>query len=208
MVVLGVAILWFGWFGFNAGSALAANGAAIQAFVNTFLAGAAAGLAWVMVDIVSGKRTSNVGAASGIVAGLVAITPAAGFVAGFSSVWIGLIAALVCNFAVRIKTNFGYDDALDVVGIHLVAGLVGSLLIGVFADPGALGGTFMKGLALGGGTSLLIEQAIANLTTIGYCFVVTTMIARVLKLTIGIRVSEESEEEGLDITQHSEPAYV
>ncbi len=206
-VVLGAAILWFGWFGFNAGSALAANGTAIQAFVNTFLAAAAAGLAWVAGDVFSKKRASNIGAASGIVAGLVAITPAAGFVAGFSSVWIGLIAGVVCNFAVRLKPRFGYDDALDVVGIHFVAGLIGSLLIGVFADPEAFGGSFAAGLAYGGEASLLAEQAIANGATIVYSFVVTTLIMLALKATIGVRVADSHETEGLDVSQHAEPAY-
>ena len=206
-VVLGAAILWFGWFGFNAGSALAANGTAIQAFVNTFLAGAAAGLAWVAVDALSKKRASNIGAASGIVAGLVAITPAAGFVAGFSSVWIGLIAGILCNFAVRLKPRFGYDDALDVVGIHFVAGLIGSLLIGVFADPEAFGGSFAAGLAYGGDASLLVEQAIANGATIVYSFAVTTLIMLALKTTIGVRTSDAQEAEGLDASQHAEPAY-
>ena len=206
-VVLGAAILWFGWFGFNAGSALAANGTAIQAFVNTFLAGAAAGLAWVVVDVFSRKRASNIGAASGIVAGLVAITPAAGFVAGFSSVWIGLAAGVLCNFAVRLKPRFGYDDALDVVGIHFVAGLIGSLLIGVFADPEAFGGSFAAGLAYGGDASLLVEQAIANGATIVYSFVVTTLIMLALKATIGVRATEAQEAEGLDASQHAEPAY-
>lgn len=206
-VVLGAAVLWFGWFGFNAGSALAANGTAIQAFVNTFLAAAAAALAWLVIDAVAKKRASNVGVASGIVAGLVAITPAAGFVAGFSSVWIGLIAGVVCNVAVRLKPKFGYDDALDVVGIHLVAGLVGSLLIGVFADPEALGGEFMAGLAFGGDVSLLAEQALANVVTMAYCFVVTTVIMVVLKATVGVRATDTEEGVGMDETQHGEVAY-
>ncbi|MFM8866836.1 MAG: ammonium transporter [Ilumatobacteraceae bacterium] len=208
MVVLGAAILWFGWFGFNAGSALAANGTAIQAFVNTFLAASAAALAWVIIDLSAKKRASNVGTASGVVAGLVAITPAAGFVAGFSSVWIGLAAGVICNFAVRLKPKFGYDDALDVVGIHLVAGLVGSLLIGVFAEPEAFGGEFMAGLAFGGDASLLAEQALANLATVVYCFVVTLLIMTVLKMTVGVRVIAAEEEEGLDESQHGEAAYV
>lgn len=206
-VVLGAAVLWFGWFGFNAGSALAANGTAIQAFVNTFLAAAAAALAWLVIDAVAKKRASKVGVASGIVAGLVAITPAAGFVAGFSSVWIGLIAGVVCNVAVRLKPKFGYDDALDVVGIHLVAGLVGSLLIGVFADPEALGGEFMAGLAFGGDVSLLAEQALANVVTMAYCFVVTTVIMVVLKATVGVRATDTEEGVGMDETQHGEVAY-
>ena len=206
-VMLGAAILWFGWFGFNAGSALAANGTAIQAFVNTFLAGAAAGLAWIVCDLLGKKRTSNIGAASGIVAGLVAITPAAGFVAGFSSVWIGLAAGLLCNLAVRLKPRLGYDDALDVVGIHFVAGLIGSLLIGVFADPAAFGGSFSAGLAFGGDASLLLEQALANGVTIVYSFTVTMLIMLALKATIGVRVSEVEEAEGLDVSQHAEVAY-
>lgn len=207
LVVLGAGILWFGWFGFNAGSALAANGTAIQAFVNTFLAGAAASLAWLVVDACLKKRASNVGVASGVVAGLVAITPAAGFVAGFSSVWMGLAAGVVCNFAVRMKPRFGYDDALDVVGIHLVAGLVGSLMIGVFADPQALGGEFMAGVAFGGDVSLLGEQALTNLVTVGYCFIVTTLIMVVLDKTVGVRVESSIEEAGLDASQHDEIAY-
>jgi Amt family ammonium transporter len=206
-VVLGAAILWFGWFGFNAGSALAANGTAIQAFVNTFLAAAAAALAWVVVDASAKKRASNVGVASGIVAGLVAITPAAGYVAGFSAVWIGLIAGVVCNLAVRLKPKFGYDDALDVVGIHFVAGLVGSLLIGVFADPEAFGGEFMAGLAFGGDATLLGEQALANVATVVYCFVVTTVIMVVLKATMGVRATDAEEESGMDVTEHGEAAY-
>ena len=139
LVMLGTGILWFGWFGFNAGSALAANGTAIQAFINTFLAAAAAGLAWAIVERIRDGHFTNLGAASGIVAGLVAITPGAGFVAGMSPIWIGLIAGVVCCFAVGLKTKAGYDDALDVVGVHFVGGLVGSLLIGLFADPDFFG---------------------------------------------------------------------
>ena len=135
LVMLGTGILWFGWFGFNAGSALAANGTAIQAFMNTFLAAAAAGLAWAVVERIRDGHFTNLGAASGIVAGLVAITPGAGFVAGMSPIWIGLIAGVVCCFAVGLKNKAGYDDALDVVGVHFVGGLVGSLLHRLFADP-------------------------------------------------------------------------
>jgi Amt family ammonium transporter len=122
-------------------------------------------------------------------------------------VWIGLIAGVVCNVAVRLKPKFGYDDALDVVGIHLVAGLVGSLLIGVFADPEALGGEFMAGLAFGGDVSLLAEQALANAVTMAYCFVVTTVIMVVLKATVGVRATDTEEGVGMDETQHGEVAY-
>jgi len=207
LVMLGTGILWFGWFGFNAGSALAANGTAIQAFMNTFLAAAAAGLAWAVVERIRDGHFTNLGAASGIVAGLVAITPGAGFVAGMAPLWIGAIAGVVCCFAVGLKNKAGYDDALDVVGVHFVGGLVGSLAIGFFAEPEFFDGEFMAGVFHGGGWQLFGEQALANTVTIIYSFVVTTLIVLVLKATIGIRVSEEEEETGLDLTEHAETAY-
>jgi Amt family ammonium transporter len=207
LVMLGTGILWFGWFGFNAGSALAANGTAIQAFMNTFLAAAAAGLAWAVVERIRDGHFTNLGAASGIVAGLVAITPGAGFVAGMAPLWIGAIAGVVCCFAVGLKNKAGYDDALDVVGVHFVGGLVGSLAIGFFAEPEFFGGEFMAGVFHGGGWQLFGEQALANGVTIIYSFIVTTIIVLVLKATIGIRVSEEEEETGLDLAEHAETAY-
>jgi Amt family ammonium transporter len=208
LVMLGTGILWFGWFGFNAGSALAANGQAVQAFINTFLAAAAAGLAWCIVERVRDGHFTNLGAASGIVAGLVAITPCAGFVSGMGPIFIGLIAGVVCCFAVGLKTKAGYDDALDVVGVHFVGGLTGSLLLGLFADPDFFGeNLFMKGLFMGGGTDLLVEQIVANVVTIVYSFVVTLGIMYLLKVTIGVRVSEDVENAGLDLAEHSETAY-
>jgi ammonium transporter, Amt family len=207
LVMIGTGILWFGWFGFNAGSALAANGQAAQAFMNTFLAAAAAGLAWVVVEWIRDGHPTNLGAASGIVAGLVAITPAAGFVAGPSPIFIGLIAGVVCCYAVKVKLKFGYDDALDVVGVHFVGGLVGSLLIGFFAEPEFFGLDFGEGLFHGGGLSLLGEQALANGVAIVYSFAVTTIIIVALKKTIGVRVSDEVESSGLDLAQHAETAY-
>ena len=207
LVMLGTGILWFGWFGFNAGSALAANGTAVQAFMNTFLAAAAAGLAWAVVERIRDGHFTNLGAASGIVAGLVAITPGAGFVAGMAPLWIGAIAGVVCCFAVGLKNKAGYDDALDVVGVHFVGGLVGSLAIGFFAEPEFFGGEFMAGVFHGGGWQLFGEQALANGVTIVYSFVVTTIIVLVLKATIGIRVSDEVEEDGLDLAEHAETAY-
>jgi Amt family ammonium transporter len=207
LVMLGTGILWFGWFGFNAGSALAANGTAVQAFMNTFLAAAAAGLAWAIVERIRDGHFTNLGAASGIVAGLVAITPAAGFVAGMAPLWIGAIAGVVCCFAVGLKNKAGYDDALDVVGVHFVGGLVGSLAIGFFAEPEFFGGKFMAGVFHGGGWQLFGEQALANGVTIVYSFIVTTIIILALKATIGIRVSEEEEETGLDLAEHAETAY-
>jgi Amt family ammonium transporter len=207
LVMLGTGILWMGWFGFNAGSAFAANGTAIQAFMNTFLAAAAAGIAWAVVERVKDGHFTNLGVASGIVAGLVAITPGAGFVAGMSPIWIGLIAGAICSFAVQLKFKAGYDDALDVVGVHFVGGLVGSLLIGFFADPAFFDGAFDAGLFYGGGMKLLGEQALANGAAIVFSFAVTFAILKVLDLLMGIRVSEEEEDIGLDISQHSEQAY-
>jgi ammonium transporter, Amt family len=207
LVMIGTGILWFGWFGFNAGSALGATGQAAQAFMNTFLAGAAAGLAWALVERIRDGHVTNLGAASGIVAGLVAITPAAGFVSGVAPVVIGLLAGVVCCFAVRVKFSLGFDDALDVVGVHFVGGLVGSLTIGFFANPDFFAGSFDEGLFYGGGAGLLGEQALANLVTIVYSFVVTFGIMKVLAVTIGIRVSEEEETIGLDASEHAETAY-
>jgi Amt family ammonium transporter len=207
LVMLGTGILWFGWFGFNAGSALAANGQAIQAFTNTFLAAATAGLAWAVVERLRDGHFTNLGAASGIVAGLVAITPACGFVAGMAPIYIGLAAGVACCFAVGLKTKAGYDDALDVVGVHFVGGLVGSLLIGFFAEPEYFGLDFKAGVFHDGGWGLLGEQALANGATIVYSFIVTTIIMVVLKATIGVRVSEEVEYSGLDLPEHAETAY-
>ena len=207
LVMLGTGILWFGWFGFNAGSALGANGQAAQAFMNTFLAAAAGGLAWVIVERLRDGHPTNLGAASGIVAGLVAITPAAGFVSGASPIWIGLIAGVACSYAVKLKTRFGYDDALDVVGVHFVGGLVGSLLIGLFANPEFFDLPFDKGLFYGGEVGLLLEQALANGVAIVWSFVLTFAIMMVLKKTIGVRVDAETEATGLDLALHSETAY-
>jgi Amt family ammonium transporter len=207
LVMIGTGILWFGWFGFNAGSALGANGQAAQAFMNTFLAAAAAGLAWVLVEWVRDGHPTNLGAASGIVAGLVAITPAAGYVSGPAPIVIGLIAGAACCYAVRLKTVFGYDDALDVVGVHFVGGLVGSLLIGFFANPDFFEGTFDAGIFYGGGATLLAEQAIANGAAIIWSFILTYLIMIALKATIGVRVSDEAEQGGLDLALHGETAY-
>jgi Amt family ammonium transporter len=207
LVMIGTGILWFGWFGFNAGSALGANGTAVQAFMNTFLAASAAGLAWALVERIKDGHVTNLGAASGIVAGLVAITPACGYVSSMSSIWIGLAAGVICCFAVHLKFKAGYDDALDVVGVHFVGGLVGSLMIGLFADSAYFGADHLDGLLYGGGVKLLVEQAIANGVTIVYSAIVTALILLALKATIGIRVSEEAELSGLDISEHAETAY-
>ncbi len=207
LVMLGTGILWLGWFGFNAGSALAANGTAVQAFINTFLAGAAAGLAWALVERARDGHFTNLGAASGIVAGLVAITPGAGYVSGMAPIWIGLGAGVVCCYAVRLKQRAGYDDALDVVGVHFVGGLVGSLAVGLFSDPEFFGTENMAGLFSGGGVELLAEQALANGVTIVYSFVVTGLLMLALKATIGVRVDDDVEQVGLDLPEHAEQAY-
>lgn len=213
LVMIGTGILWFGWFGFNAGSAAAANGQAVQAFMNTFLAAAAAGLAWVLVEWARDGHPTNLGAASGIVAGLVAITPAAGYVSGMSPIAIGAVAGTVCCYAVKLKMRAGYDDALDVVGVHFVGGLIGSLLIGFFANPQFFGLTddgalkFGEGLFYGGGASLLLEQALANGAAIVWSFSLTLVIMLALKATIGVRVTPEQETTGLDLALHAETAY-
>ncbi len=207
LVMIGTGILWFGWFGFNAGSALGATGQAAQAFMNTFLAAAAAGLAWALIERFRDGHFTNLGVASGIVAGLVAITPAAGFVSGVAPLVIGAVAGAACCYAVKVKFSLGFDDALDVVGVHFVGGLVGSLMIGFFANPDFFGLEFKEGIFFGGGAGLLGEQALANGVTIVYSFVVTFAIMKVLAATIGIRVSDEEETMGLDASEHAETAY-
>jgi ammonium transporter, Amt family len=206
--LIGAGILWFGWFGFNAGSALKGDAIAAQALVNTHMAAAAAMIGWLVVERLRTGHATTLGAASGLVAGLVAITPCAGYVGGMAPIYIGLIAGGVCMLAVSLKFKLGYDDSLDVVGVHLVGGLVGSLLLGFFADatinPAGVDGVFQ-----GGGFSLFGEQVLAVVATMAWSFVVTFGIVFVLSKVLpgGIRVSEEDEETGLDLTQHSETGY-
>jgi Amt family ammonium transporter len=206
--LIGAGILWFGWFGFNAGSALKGDGIAAQALVNTHLAAAAAMLGWLVVERLRTGHATTLGAASGLVAGLVAITPCAGFVGGMAPIYIGLIAGAVCALAVSLKFKFGYDDSLDVVGVHLVGGLAGSLLLGFFADA-TINPAGADGVFLGGGFGLFGEQVIAVVATMVWSFAVTFGIVLVLSKVLpgGIRVSEEDEETGLDLSQHSETGY-
>ncbi len=208
MTLLGAGILWFGWFGFNAGSAFAADGIAIQAFVNTFTAAAMGLIGWILVEKLKDGHATTLGAASGAVAGLVAITPCAGFVGGMAPFAIGAIAGIACAYAVSLKYRFGYDDSLDVVGVHLVGGLVGSLLLGFFADTAVNSGG-ADGVLFGGGWSLFGEQALASGVSFGYSFVVTAVIMVVLRAFLpgGIRVTEEEEDRGLDLSLHSETGY-
>jgi len=206
--LLGAGILWFGWYGFNAGSALAGNALAAQAMVNTHMAAAAAMIGWLIVERLKSGHATTLGAASGVVAGLVAITPCAGFVAGMAPVYIGLIAGALCYLAVSLKFRFGYDDSLDVVGVHLVGGVAGSILLGLFADI-SVNEFGRDGVFLGGGWGLFGDQIVAVVATIVYSFVVTYLILFVLSKVIpgGIRVTPEDEDVGLDQTQHAETGY-
>ena len=206
LTMLGTGILWFGWFGFNAGSALAANGLAASAFLVTNVGAAAGACGWAIVEARKERKATTLGAASGAVAGLVAITPAAGFVTPLSAIAIGVIAGVVCAFAVRLKFRLGYDDSLDVVGVHLVGGLIGALLTGVFADL-AVNEAGANGLLAGGGLSLLGKQVVAVAATLGFSFVLTFVILKVVQATIGLRVSESEEITGVDLAQHSETGY-
>jgi Amt family ammonium transporter len=205
-VLLGTGLLWFGWFGFNAGSALAANTTSAFAFVNTNTATGAALLAWVLTEKIRDGHATTLGAASGAVAGLVAITPACGFVSPMGSIAIGFAAGVVCALATGLKTKFGYDDALDVVGVHLIGGILGALTIGLFAtkmtNSAGANGFFYKG-----GWTLMGHQAVAVVAVVAYSFVATYLLAQILNKTIGLRVSEEAESIGLDLSQHAETAY-
>ena len=209
LTLLGTGILWFGWFGFNAGSALAADGIAAQAFLNTNNAAAAAMLGWLLVERLKGGHATTLGAASGAVAGLVAITPCAGLVGGVAPLIIGFVAGVVCFLAIQLKFKLGYDDSLDVVGVHLVGGIVGSLMLGLFADEAvnAVVTSDTQGLLVGGGVTLLTYQLIAVVATIVWSGAITFILAKVIKATIGLRADEDEENQGLDTSQHAETAY-
>ena len=204
--LIGTGILWFGWFGFNAGSALGANGLAGQALINTHLAAAAGMLGWLFAERMKDGKATTLGAASGAVAGLVAITPCAGFVGGLAPIFIGFVAGMLCLMAIQLKFKFGYDDSLDVVGVHLVGGIVGSLLLGFFADTkiNALGA---DGVFFGGGAGLVTDQLVAVGATIVYSGILSFVLAKVVDATVGLRVDEDEEAAGLDTTQHAETAY-
>ena len=206
LTVLGTGILWFGWFGFNAGSALAANGLAASAFLATNLGAAAGACGWALSDALRQRRSTTLGVASGAVAGLVGITPAAGFVGPMAALLIGLAAGLVCSWAVGLKFKMGYDDSLDVVGVHLVGGLVGAVLTGVFAEL-AVNEAGADGLLAGGGLQLLGRQLIAIVATLAFSLVATFLVLKLVDITIGLRVTREDEAFGLDLAQHSEVGY-
>ena len=204
LVALGAGILWFGWFGFNAGSALAADTIAVYAMLNTTVATSAAMLAWMFTEWMTAGKPTVVGISSGIIAGLVAITPAAGFVNPVGAIFVGAIAAVFAYFAVaKLKAALGYDDALDVFGIHGVAGIVGAILTGVFADPAV---NESAGLLYGNPAQVGI-QVVGVIATIVYSGVLTAIIVLVAKALTGLRVNDDEEVEGLDSTQHGENAY-
>lgn len=203
--VLGAGVLWFGWFGFNGGSALAAGNAASVVVLTTFVATCSAMLAWLLVEYLRDGHATTLGAASGAIAGLVAITPSCGAVSPVGALIVGAVAGAVCPLAIGLKHRLGYDDALDVVGVHLTGGIIGTLLIGLLATADAPNGR--NGLFYGGGWGLLGTQAVATLAVTGYSFLVSAAIALVLRKTMGLRLSEEDEVKGADLSVHAETAY-
>lgn len=211
LVLLGTGILWFGWFGFNSGGAAGNTALTATALMNTFLAASAGMVAWLAVERIRDGHATTLGAASGVVAGLVAITPAAAYVGGLAGIVFGAVAAVVCYFAIQLKYRFRYDDSLDVVGVHMVGGIVGGVLIGFFADTGIVGRgdpeAYESGLLFGGGTGLLVEQIFSLVVVLAFSFVVTTLLAKVLDALIGLRVDEHAETTGLDRTEHAEAGY-
>ena len=206
--LLGTGILWFGWFGFNAGSALGANGVAAQALLNTIVAPAAAMLGWLLVEKIKGSHVTTLGAASGAVAGLVAITPGAGFVGTVPALVIGGLAGVLCYLALFIKERFKLDDALDVLAVHLVGGVFGSIAVGFFASS-SINSVVPNGLfSKGGNADLLVDQVVASAAVFAFALVGSVIIAKVIDLTIGLRVDEETENIGLDQSLHAETAYI
>lgn len=206
LVMLGAGLLWFGWFGFNAGSSLAANGIAGLALMNTQVATAGAIIGWLLVERIRNGHATSLGAASGAVAGLVAITPACAFVAPWAAVVIGFVAGILCSLAVGLKYIFKIDDSLDVVGVHLVGGIWGSLSIGIFGSS-AINSIGLDGLAYGGGTELLMKQLLGVGLVFAYSFVATLIIGLAIEKTMGFRIKRESELEGIDLVEHAESAY-
>ncbi len=212
LTMLGAGMLWLGWYGFNVGSIVFGDDPETQfpletgrTFANTTLAAMAAILGWLVIERIVHKKATSLGAASGIVAGLVAITPAAGAVDIEGAVAIGAVAGAICAWAVGWKFRLGYDDSLDVVGVHLVGGVVGTVLIGVFSTSEGAGG--VDGLLYGGGADSLIDQTLGVLVAVAYCGVLTTVIGLAIKYTIGLRISEDDEVGGIDLAAHGESAY-
>jgi Amt family ammonium transporter len=204
-VMLGAGLLWFGWYGFNAGSAVSSGGLAGSTFVTTTVATAAAMLAWLLTEKIRDGHATSLGAASGVVAGLVAITPSCSSVNVVGALVIGVVAGVLCALAVGLKFKLGFDDSLDVVGVHLVGGLVGTLLVGLVAAPEA--GAGVAGLFYGGGVDQLWRQAVGAGAVLLYSAIGTAVVAYIVKFTIGLRLDEEEEHNGIDEAEHAETAY-
>lgn len=206
LTVLGAGLLWFGWFGFNAGSALAVNDVALNAFITTNTSAAAGAIGWSLFELLERKKVTSLGVASGAVAGLVSITPGAGFVTPISAILIGLIGGSICFFSVTVmKAKFGYDDALDAFGCHGVGGIWGGIATGIFASK-AVNSAGADGLIYGN-AHLLVVQLIAIIATVAFAAIVTFIILKFISLFMKIRVSEEEEQVGLDVSEHAEEAY-
>jgi Amt family ammonium transporter len=205
LVMIGAGLLWFGWFGFNAGSALAANNTAAVAWVNTLVATAAATLGWLLVEKLRDGHSTSLGAASGVVAGLVAITPACSAVSPVGAIIVGAVAGALCALAVGLKYKLGYDDSLDVVGVHLVGGLGGTIAIGFVADPDAPAG--VESLFFGGSADQLWKQVLGAGAVLVFSFVLTLVIGTVIQKTMGFRIDEEDEITGIDNVVHAESGY-
>jgi Amt family ammonium transporter len=206
LVMLGAGLLWFGWFGFNAGSSLAANGIAGLALINTQVATGGAILGWLLVERLRNGHPTSLGAASGAVAGLVAITPACAFVDPWAAVVIGFVAGILCSLAVGLKYIFNIDDSLDVVGVHLVGGIWGSLSVGIFGSA-AVNSIGLDGVLYGGGTALLMKQLLGVGLVFAYSFIATLIIGFAIEKTMGFRIKRENELEGIDLVEHAESAY-
>jgi Amt family ammonium transporter len=205
LVMIGAGLLWFGWFGFNAGSALSANGQAAEVWVTTMVATGAAALGWLLVERLRDGHATSLGAASGVVAGLVAITPSCSSVTPLGAIAVGLIAGVLCAMAVGLKFRFGFDDSLDVVGVHLVGGLWGTIAVGFFASAATTAG--VDGLFYGGGVDQLWRQGVGAGAVLVYSFVLTLVIGFGISKTIGFRIPAEDEVEGIDGVEHAESAY-
>jgi Amt family ammonium transporter len=205
LVMTGAGLLWFGWFGFNAGSALGANGQAAEVWVTTMVATGAAALGWLATEKIRDGHATSLGAASGVVAGLVAITPSCSAVTPVGAIFIGAIAGVVCALAVGLKYRFGYDDSLDVVGVHMIGGLWGTLSVGLFASAATTAG--VDGLFYGGGVDQLWRQAVGAFAVMFYSFIVTGIIGLAIHKTMGFRITDEEEVAGIDSIEHAETAY-
>ena len=205
LVMIGAGLLWFGWFGFNAGSALGANTLASVAWINTMGATAAAALGWLLIEKLRDGHATSLGAASGVVAGLVAITPSCSSVNPVGALILGFLAGILCALAVGLKFRFGFDDSLDVVGVHLVGGLWGTLAVGLLATASAPAG--VDGLFFGGGLDQLGKQAVGAFSVLAFSFVLTFVIGLAIQKTIGFRIAEEDEVEGIDGVEHAESGY-